>query len=326
MPELVERISAELNVPEDGLRSALEQAFTRYKKFSIPKRSGGKRTIIQPSAEIKLIQQWLSRHLFVLLPVNPIASAYTLGSSILRNAAVHANSLYGVRVDFSDFFNSISFEDLKLYVTSVWAANPTFLISDDLWHLIRRACFDRAGFLPVGYPTSPTISNMVMHSLDSRTVALVNSAPETFGKCALTRYADDVIFSTNKRGACLQFVRMFSELVAEHNSPCLRINDSKTKYMSRAGGSMFVTGLRIRADGYPTLHRAYKDHVRLMLSLLNKDRLPMSEFASLIGHLSYISSVDGAFLTKLAFKYSIDTVSLRAKLYGADQMPAASGG
>jgi hypothetical protein len=150
-----------------------------------------------------------------------------------------------------------------------------------------------------------------MFDLDLKLEKLLHEERASLGNAKLTRYADDIVFSTDMRGACGYFVGALRRLLSETKSPRLRINPEKTKMMSRAGGSMLVTGLRIRQDTQITLHRAYKDKVRLMLSLLRKRKLDNKDFPVLRGHLSYIRMIDGRFLTKLMFKYSAEIERLQ---------------
>src|SRR5690606_22923508 len=87
------------------------------------------------------------------------------------------------------------------------------------------------------------------------------------------------------------------------DSPRLSINNKKTIYSSKAGGSAIVTGLRICHDNHITVTRQYKDKIRLMLSLHEKQKLPANEIASLRGHLSYVRTVAPTFFSKICARF-----------------------
>ncbi len=138
MNELVSLISKEVNIPSEVISEALSAFSYNYKKFKIPKRSGGGlRTIIQPSSELKLVQHWLTLRLLSKLPVHSSATAFQPRSSILNNALSHRANQYAVRVDFKDFFPSIQFKDLARVIQSSKDEGIRWAQSDSSLKLIR---------------------------------------------------------------------------------------------------------------------------------------------------------------------------------------------
>ncbi|MDP2678576.1 MAG: retron St85 family RNA-directed DNA polymerase [Rhodoferax sp.] len=302
MDEILQKIASDLLLPLDFVRHTVMHAPTRVKRFTIPKRTGGSREIIQPSIALKPILSWLDSELLTSLPVHPIATAFRPGQSILNNATAHSSSRYSVRVDISAFFPSIRQEDIKQVLLSCrdllpgWASEPAGLA------LVSNVCFDRYGTLPIGYSTSPAIANAVMFQIDTRLAEIILKVAD-FGNAVLTRYADDFVFSTNTVGACNKFVTAISEVFAATRSPKFCINAAKTRFMSRAGGSTLVTGLRVNNLGNVVVHADYRDHVRLLLKLYKVGSLRVDEVPKLVGHLAYIQHVDPALFTKLSFKF-----------------------
>ena len=307
MLEILQRISGDLQIPIDILESAVKYAHSRYRIIKIPKKSGGYRTALQPAVELKPILEWVLNVFIKKLPVHDISTAFMDGSSILINAQRHKASRYSVRVDIEAFFPSITKLDLykcpRDQVPS-WACTPEFL------QFVGHVCFDGNGRLPIGYATSPALANAIMHRLDSSLHALLADRSK-YGNAVLTRYADDFVFSTDKRGACKTFVSAIGQILQNTTSPSLKINTKKTRYMSRAGGSTLITGLRINNQGSVGVHADYRDHVRLLMSLLEKGRLPGDEKAKLLGHLAFIQNTDPALFTRLSFKYDQQIAELR---------------
>ncbi len=311
MAELTKLVSSELGVPTKLIEDALQFAFIKYKKIRVPKRSGGFRTIVQPAAELKLTQCWLNARILSLLPISTAASAFHPGASILKNANIHKHARYSVRVDLSNFFASIQSTDLDRIIQASCPTLPPGVAMADLLSFIRRACFDRDDRLPIGYPTSPGIANAVMCDFDNALIQIISEKSIQFGRAQMTRYADDFVFSTDKPGACRLFVDTIRTLIFKTESPRLKINDAKTRYMSRLGGSTLVTGLRINKDGNVRVHATYRDHVRLLLKHFSNGKLTQEEHQKLLGHLAHIEHVDPMLFTRLSYRYFEEIARLR---------------
>lgn len=313
MVSTIEQISEDLNVPPQLVENALRHAHVFYRKIRVPKRNGGYRTFIQPATELKMIHEWLTIRVLSALPLSSVATGFFPGASILKNANVHRTSRYSVRVDLENFFPSVQGDDLIQVIITSRSQLPALVANADFTDLIKKACFDNVGRLPVGYPTSPLIANAVMFSIDNELLDIVNSNSEMFGRSHLTRYADDFVFSTDKTGACRDFVATFRDLINRTASPNLRMNENKTRYMSRQGGSTLVTGLRINQDGIVRVHADYRDHVRLLLKHFARGTLNSAEQRKLIGHLAFIEHADPRLFTRLSYRYYVEIDRLRGK-------------
>lgn len=238
--------------------------------------------------------------------------AYRDGVSILHNAEKHRSNRFFLKMDLENFFPSISFDDFIPIVRS-WhrKSNPEWILDAECEDMIRRICFYKNDRLAIGYPSSPIISNIVMAEFDSKVTTLISDSK--YGKVIYTRYADDLVFSTEKKGACLEIRKEIIDLIQGTSSPNISVNHSKTKLGSSTGGSASVTGLKICSGGHITIHRKQKDHIRLMLSLYKKGNLDQEEENSLLGHLSYCHYVAPDFYTKLSKKYFKEIYDLRSK-------------
>jgi RNA-directed DNA polymerase len=311
MRDVLDRISTDLTVSRAMLVGALDLAYTRFKKIKVQKRSGGVRVMIQPAVELKLIQAWLDANVVSRLPVSPIATAFQTDTSIVKNARAHKDSLYSVRVDLIEFFPSIRGKDLIAVLERNRLGLENWVFHRDFTDLLHKACFDKEGRLPIGYMSSPRIANCVMHDVDNSLVQTLKADPDRFGRSVLTRYADDFVFSTDQRGSCKEFVTTIKKTLAACRSPKLKVNEPKTRYMSRKGGSTLITGLRVNNEGETGVHANYRDHVRLLLKLFSDRRLEAGEIQSLRGHLAFIEHADPGLFTRLSFKYHEEIAQLR---------------
>jgi len=305
-----EKISIDINVQISLIDEAINNAHKQIKKFHISKRKGGYRVICQPSAKLKTLQYWVIKNICNYLPVDKSAYAYIDGVSILHNALFHASNKYFLKVDLKDFFPSISFDDFIKIVRDWYENNqPVWELDKNSESILKKVCFDEKGFLPIGYPSSPSISNAVMYPVD---LVIKKEIEEgKYGKMLYTRYADDLIFSTDKKGVCRIFLRELSRIIKDIKSPKIEINRYKTNICSSTAGSAIVTGLRIANDGHITIHKKQKDHIRLLLSLYKKGILKRDDYSSLLGYLAYVRYVDSAFYSKIQHKFFKEIDSLR---------------
>ena len=300
--DIEEQICKDLMISNDFIKNALNNSRKQVKKFYIDKKNGGTRVILQPSSKLKTIQYWLINRVFSSMQTHDASAAYTRNKSILWNANQHRHSKYFLKIDFNNFFPSITWSDLQPLLEKWHEQNtPEWEFSDNAQSLIRLSCFYSNDRLPIGYPSSPTISNIVMNQTDEK-IAQLLSDEEKYGNAVFTRYADDIVISTNKRNICDKIYSDISELIDSVSSPQLTINRKKTRMGSRASGSAYVTGLRI-CEGHITIHKKQKNHIRLLLNLHRKNKLSDKEQLSLLGHLSYVRHVAPAFYTKLQKNY-----------------------
>jgi RNA-directed DNA polymerase len=311
-----EAISNDIQIPISLIDEALSVARSQVKKFNINKRNGKPRAILQPSKKLKTLQYWLLANLFKKLPVHKSAVAYLDGVSILHNAKRHSEHRYFLKMDLIDFFPSIKYADVLPLIES-WheRTSPIWNLDDEAKNLIRLSCFFKEDILPIGYPSSPVLSNVVMYDFDAEITRLISDRVK-YGECVYTRYADDLVFSTDKKDVCIDLLKNVTAFIESTTSPKISVNKSKTKLGTSTGGSASVTGLKVCSDGHITIHRKQKDHIRLLLSLYRKGMLKDEEHDSLLGHLAYCHYVAPAFYSNLLKKYFIEIRDLRKKMTG----------
>ena len=187
---IIERITSELGLSEQYVAKIAQTASHRYKTYEIPKTTGGTRTINHPARELKLLQSWLADRVFSLLPVHAAAFAYRKGRNILAHAAVHVRQNYLLKVDFRDFFPSITGADVEVLLRrNETIFNPRM---DGLDYQLIKSLVCRRDRLTIGAPSSPSLSNAVMFEFDVHWQEVSRSEEVVY-----SRYADDLYFSTN---------------------------------------------------------------------------------------------------------------------------------
>jgi RNA-directed DNA polymerase len=271
----------------------------RYKQFTIKKADGkSDRPIEQPSKSLKLLQRWLVRRVFDLLPTHSCAFGYVKGRSIVTNAAVHQKGRYISRLDFEDFFPSLKSADIEsLLRRKQITVGGSILGEEDIQLVCQLVC--RFGRLTIGAPSSPTISNKLLYDLDTRLAQLAAERNAHY-----TRYADDLYFSSSQSGALYHLCKETERVIAETVSPKLIINRKKTYHGSRKR-RMVVTGLRITPDAKVSVGRDLKRKIRVFAHKARNKTLGKQELGWLRGMLAYVSSIEPDYVKRISARYEI---------------------
>lgn len=257
---VVGSLSAYLGIDESTILRLAAIAPCSYKHYSVDKPAGGKRTIYQPSKQTKSLQYALIDLLLGKPPIHESAAAYISGrrSPLLKNAVLHARFQYSIRLDFKDFFPSIRPEDLLGRLRAL-----PFPMCDKDEGIISSVLFvrlsDGSTGLAIGAPASPLICNIIMHPLDVEFAAFASKHAGVY-----SRYADDLAFSTNQKGACAEFCTFVESKLSSTTSPRLRLNRKKTLLMSR-GTRRVITGLYVTPTGSTSIGRSNKRYIRKLL-------------------------------------------------------------
>jgi retron-type reverse transcriptase len=293
---IAERIALELGLDLEYVTKVAATASHRYKSYTIPKRTGGTRTIHHPSRELKLFQGWLIDNILDRLPVHEAASAYRNGASIRKHAALHVGQNYLLKVDFENFFPSITQSDVAhLLGKGVLDKVGLELTIRDMEFVRRIVC--RNGFLTIGAPSSPILSNAVMYDFDNYWYR------ETEGvNVRYSRYADDLYFSTNQRGVLSDLLQRLRIDIRRRSSPKLSINDAKTAFTSRKRKRL-VTGLVLTADKRISLGRQCKRRIRSLVYKNITGGLSDEQRKHLRGFIAYAGSVEPTFVESIRRKY-----------------------
>lgn len=300
---LVRDIARETGLAIKDVNRLINTAPRRYKVFPIPKRNGGERLIAQPASEIKLLQRIIMEKFISKLPVHDAAYAYVKNRSIRGNALRHVNSTHILKLDFSNFFNSIRPIDLE----RVLIRNPVEGLSPLDYENIFRIAFWGAGtFTPrclsVGAPSSPMLSNTVMFEFDTK-VAL---AAAEYG-LTYTRYADDLTISSSAGPeSLLSFERRIESILRQANLD-LTLNAEKRGMYGR-GDRRMVTGLIITPTGEVSIGR---DRKRLIRSgLYNLLNAPDNEALLMWckGMLSFVMSAEPSHMRSIYRKFDRDFI------------------
>lgn len=288
---------------EGELALLILTAPTRYKEHWIEKRHGrGKRLISQPTAELKLVQRWLVASELSSLPIDSHAIAYQNGRSIKDHVQPHVRSHFLLKLDFKDFFPSLTDSALKRRLTldACYSDLDLFILTKLLF---KKSRIEDAYRLSIGAPSSPFISNYLLLEFDQRLSTYCKS-----NSLQYTRYADDIAISSNKAGVLDAAKSFIESLLGDLYYLRLVLNEEKTVNVSKKYRRELV-GLVISNQGKVSLGREEQRRLRAAIHALSLGKLSTNETTKLRGQLAFSLSVDREFVVSLCAKYGFGSVS-----------------
>lgn len=287
---------------EELLRFALTMP-RRYKKYEILKRNGVEtRLIAQPSRESKFIQRMIVEELRKILPVHKAATAYEKETGIRLNALRHLHSRYLLKMDFKNFFPSITPE---LFFAVAESSGVEFEQVDKIF--LEHALFFRSTRrarlrMSIGAPSSPFVSNFVMNTFDQALTGFCVEKNITY-----TRYADDLTFTTNEKNILFDLPKVVANLLAEYCFKKIRVNSSKTVFSSKRF-NRHVTGVVLTSNNELSIGRERKREIASLINSFRYGTLSEDATMRLKGLLAHAHHIEPGFLSRMKRKYSEEVV------------------
>lgn len=244
-----------------------------YRAFTIPKRSGGKRSIVSPYPSLLEAQRWILEHILGKVKMSACVTGFRTEKSIVDNARIHCGRSELLKIDLKDFFPSIGFSRvMNVFTSRGYPREIAFLLS-------RLCTLDDA--LPQGAASSPMLSNIICRRMDARfyKVCKVN-------RLKYTRYADDITISGKEIPKGI--ARMFFEIIEDEE---FTVNQKKIRFV-KEGEKKIVTGLDI-TSGFPRVPRKFRRDLRRDIYYVWSSGLAAHVSRRKIFHPQYVSHLEG---------------------------------
>lgn len=275
---------------------------THYRRFLLPKKTGGHRTISAPMPRLKRAQYWVLDQVLAKVPCHDAAHGFLPGRGIVSNATPHTGQDVVINLDIQDFFPTIGFPRIKGVFRSLGydervATMLALLCSEnpcDELEVDGERFFvggkGRDRVLPQGAPTSPMLTNVLCRKMDRRLQGLADKLGFVY-----TRYADDLTFSASgeaagKVGTLLRQARHV--LKDEGFTP----HPDKQRVM-RAGARQEVTGVVV--NDKPSVSREERRKLRAALHKASREGLEAATWHGqpatrevLVGYGRFVAMVD----------------------------------
>jgi RNA-directed DNA polymerase len=275
-------LAALLSTTERRLSHHLYRAPLPYRTFSIPKASGGHRTILAPPDVVKAWQTVVLHCMSAIYVPTRAVHGFAPARSVVTNAHVHTRRRLVLNLDLENFFPTIHFGRVRGVLQS-----PPFKLPPSVAATVAQLCCVN-GYLPQGAPTSPLLSNLVCRGLDHQLVALARATG-----CRYSRYADDITLSTDKalfetsvvKNGFSEPVELGDALLKVIASNSFKVNGNKTR-IADAQKRQEVTGLTVNAK--VNVQRDYVKQIRGALFCWSRhgERVADQTFRTKFPHLS----------------------------------------
>jgi len=275
-----------------------------------PKKIGG-RDIYQPSKKLKAFHAFLNTFLFAYLEINErVVFSYRKGFNAQSAISRHAQNRAFFQADFKNFFGSISRDTVK---TTIQLRSHHCPIADLNLYVERILDLTTANdALPIGFSTSPLISNACLTAFDHELDAHCTKLGAIY-----TRYADDLVVSAQERELLLEISTTVENLLQRHFEGRMVLNPSKSK-LTTIGRKVKALGLVILPTGRVTIDMELKKKIEVLLHFYSTDTPKFVRFAGcsdyegavgkVSGYLNYVNANDQRYLEKLRGKFGATIV------------------
>ena len=244
------------------------------------------RIILAPCEELKKAQRYF---------LNAIKWKYRLKIDTYKAAQIHTAKKWILKIDIKDFYGSIPYPDIEIFISNVCAKIKYANIN----YYLNLVTVDEK--LPTGAPTSAHIANACFRKTDDEIRRLCNIYGVDF-----SRFMDDLTFSSNNK-KLLQIIEKRVKNVLFFYG--YKVNSKKTKYISE-NKQQNVLGLVVNNEAVCISNeekrkiRALLHNYAISMAYSTKKDLKHhiwteKEVSKLSGKIAYIKHVDYRFYIRL---------------------------
>lgn len=290
---IADRICFDLGMTNRQLLDLASSTTDKYHCFS-----AGGRKIVAPQPDLKLVQCWISDYINTEFDIYlPYATAYEKGSSVCRNAKLHANCSHFLLLDICHFFESCTQKMVRnLFSGGVYrstnAESRLRLIADDVDLLVALSCY--RGSLATGSPCSPFIANRIMASFDHEISARLGD------RFVYSRYSDDICISSTEWINSAEISAIVDDRLKQKG---FDLNKDKTRCFGR-GHLRKITGIYLDHDGVLRLGPQRKAGLKRSLYQALMRECDRNHAHRVLGHLSFCKQVEPDYYNSLLAKYA----------------------
>lgn len=283
---------------EDFLNIDIQE---EYKEIRLKNR----RNTVSPSKILRKYLKFLNSFIFDFSKINiNVVFSYREGKNAFDAVEKHSQNSHFVQTDIKGFFSSIHTEDLAKIIDKNLSDSPINDIYKYKEHLLTILMIDN--HLPIGFSTSPNISNTFLYAFDNIFEEYCIEKGITY-----TRYADDLIMSSKKSDNLIEIQNFISETLNSLFGGSVQLNLHKTKF-TKKGRKIKLLGMMILPSGKITVDQSLKSEIEALLHFYVSDKSKFENYLEKIydgkisrisGKLNYINTVDNDYLNKLRRRY-----------------------
>lgn len=263
------------------------------------------RVLLEPSKKLKKYLRFIDKVLLRYLTRDEeVVHSYIKGKSALTAIKAHVGHSHFYTTDIQSFFSNIRACDVSDILYQNTDSVPVSDLERYIPHLTKMMTLNDA--LPVGFPTSPQLSNAFLYRFDRALHSYCEQNNFTY-----TRYSDDIVISAHNPDRFEQLTGVIQTFLNEKASPKLLINNNKTRFF-KPGEKVKILGLVVTPQGYITIDSKIKKQLESLLHFYVTDKKRFNKIVNetlagkehtLFGLLHYAKSINPEYLEKLQRKY-----------------------
>lgn len=273
----LKHLSVFLGLPLEVLETLVVQAPKEYRPYKKEKKSGGYRTIDNPSKMLKEPQRRIKKRLLELHPLPPEIIGGVKGYGIRDYASLHIGQPEVVCFDIKNCFPTVS----NRQVFRVFREN--FGFSNEVSSALTKLTTYR-GRLPQGSPTSNLLLNIVLIPLSKEICEIC-----TDSNLRLSFWVDDITISGKNARAFIQ------DIVPIFHKYGFSLKTKKTEIMPKVVSQKTI-GLIVNKK-VSVRKEKYDEYIRDIYSEVGQDKIK-----GRLNHLEYINENQAKRFMKFAKK------------------------
>lgn len=290
--------------------ASLDVAANSTRKYFTHK--GRTREIVIPNDKLRGCHEFIRLFLLDFLPVETdLVFSYRKGVGAFDAVKQHSSSRHFFVTDIADFFPSIKRDRVLSTMQTGSGISPVSDLDEWMERIVDLVCLESE--LPVGFSTSPAISNAALRPFDQA----MRKECAALG-LVYTRYSDDLVISGKDAGS-VELAQAFCERrLREAMQGEFQLRPEKSKFL-HVGRKIKLLGMVLLPNGQISIDGATKSEIEVLVHFYLRDRARFVALGSgdeqkaearLAGLLNYANTVDQAYLDKLRRKFGAAPIDL----------------
>lgn len=273
-------------------------------------KAGQVRTILAPNDILAGCLEFVRLFVVDYLPINEdVVYSYRKGISAFDAVARHREGKHFLVCDISHFFPSLNQGRVRLTLAQGYDRTPIADFGTWLNRIVDLVCPESS--LPVGFSTSPGISNAALKPFDDAMSLACEGR-----RLTVTRYSDDIIVSGESKEDLDGIEQLVAATLQDVFPGEFTLNRAKSKRMHR-GTKVKLLGMVLLPDGSVSVDAAIKAEIEVLLHFHSRNRSRFLERVGndllkgerrLSGLINYANTVDKGYLDKLRRKFGAASV------------------
>jgi RNA-directed DNA polymerase len=292
----------------DFARSPVAQNYVQH-QF---RKNGKKREVLNPNEKLRAYHEFLRLFLLDFLPLNEdVVFSYRKGLSAYDAVIRHEKNKHFFVCDIANFFPSLKRPRIRKTIVSGKDLSPVTDLDQWMDRILDLVSVDDC--LPMGFSTSPVISNAALLPFDNALYQHCASSGLTY-----TRYSDDILVSASELAPLDGIEETLATFFVEHMGGELALHRGKSKLL-HTGSKIRLLGMVLLPNGAISVDASVKSEVEVLIHFYIRDKAkfadrvngdPQKAEARLAGLLNYVNTVDTGYLQKLRKKFGATVVDL----------------